>query len=200
MALLGRELVGFPEAIAWASQVEAPFRGGAFVLHNPNPLVGKFPGLDGLKTGYTAQARYCLTATAVRKGCRLISVVMGAPSSRVRSAETSRLLTRAFTQFVQVKLVDSANLPLQERVAVKGGAARDLVVAYGAPLVVSVLKDHAAQVKLENRLPAQLEAPVEAGAVVGTAVAVYDDRVIGEVPIVSLEAVRKGSFWQRLFQ
>lgn len=200
MALLGRELVKHPEATAWASQAEAPFRGGAFTLHNPNPLVGRFPGLDGLKTGYTVPAGFCLTATAVRKGGRLISVVMGSPTSRVRSEETARLLTRAFNQFVQVKLVDSAHLPLQERVVVRNGTARDLVVAYGEPLVVSVLKSRADQVKLENRLPEQVEAPIAAGTVVGTAVAVYENRVLGEIPIVSLEAVGKGSFWQRLFR
>lgn len=200
MALLGRALATHPEALAWASQAEAPFRGGAFILHNPNPLVGKFPGLDGLKTGYTRPAGYCLTATAARKGGRLISVVMGSPSSKVRSEETSRLLTRAFNQFTQVKLVDSANLPLAERVAVKGGRSRDLVVAYGAPLVVSVRKDRAEKLKLENRLPRQIAAPVAAGAVVGTAAAVLDDRVLAEVPIVSLEAIDKGSFFQRLFK
>jgi serine-type D-Ala-D-Ala carboxypeptidase (penicillin-binding protein 5/6) len=60
----------------------APFRNGEFTLYNPNRLVGKYRGLDGLKTGYTRQAGYCVTATAVQKGVRLISVVMGCPTDR----------------------------------------------------------------------------------------------------------------------
>lgn len=198
MALLCRELLKHPESTRWASLPEAPFRGGAFTLHSPNPLIGKFPGLDGMKTGYTEQAGFCLTATAKQKGGRLISVVMGCPKSRTRSDETAKLLTRGFTMYAQVKLVDSAQKPLDERVRVSDGAARDLVVAYAKPLTVNVLKDRAGKVKLENRLPKSVAAPVKVGAEIGKAVAVFDGQVLAEVPIVALEAVDRGSFWQRL--
>jgi len=168
------------------------------MLHNPNPLVGKFPGLDGMKTGYTVPAGYCLTATAQQKGGRLISVVMGASSLKSRSAETTRLLTRGFAQFTTVKLVDSANKPLETPVKVKGGASRDVVVAYGAPLSVLVLKSRADRVVLENDLKQPLRAPLRAGEVVGRAVAKFNGRVLGEVPIVALEGVARGNLFQRL--
>ena len=198
MALLCLALLAHPESTRMASQAEAPFRGGVFTLHNPNPLVGKFPGLDGMKTGYTAKAGYCLTATARQKGGRLVSVVMGAPSIRARSAETSRLLTRGFAQYATVKLVDSANKPLDAPVRVKGGATRDVVVAYGSPLSVLVLKNRVNKVVLETEVKEPLRAPLRAGDVVGRAVAKFDGTVLGEVPIVALESVARGNIFQRL--
>ncbi len=198
MALLCQALLPHPESTAMASHAEYPFRGGAFTLHNPNPLVGKFPGLDGMKTGYTDDAGYCLTATAQQKGGRLISVVMGSPSTKVRSAETSRLLTRGFGMFKPVRLVDSANRPLDRPVKVKGGVARDVVVAYAKPLTVLVLKSRADKVVLENELPDRVRAPLKAGDVVGKAVAKFDGKVLGETPIVALEPVARGNFFQRL--
>ncbi len=198
MALLCRALLRHPESTRWASQQEAPFRGGQFTLHNPNPLVGRFPGLDGMKTGYTRPAGFCLTATAQQKGGRLVAVVMGCANSKIRTAEMTRLLTRGFTMFTTVKLVDSAHKPLDEHVAVRGGKTRDVVVAYAKPLSVLVLKDRADKVKLENRLPQSIPAPVKTGDTIGQAAAVFDGQVLAEVPIVALESVDVGSFIQRL--
>jgi len=199
MALLCKALLAHPESTRWASQAEAPFRGGEFTLHNPNGLVGKFPGLDGMKTGYTVPAGFCLTATAQQRGARLISVVMGAKSGKARSAETARLLTRGFAMYTQVKLIDSANKPLEAHVRVKGGSARDVVVAYAKSLSVLVLKASSGKVVLENQLPEKLTAPLRPGQVVGKAVAKLDGAVLGEVPIIAIEAVDRGSFFQRLF-
>ena len=199
MALVCKALLTHPESTQWASQAEAPFRGGKFTLHNPDGLMGRFPGLDGMKTGYTVPAGFCFTGTAKQKGARLISCVMGAQTNKSRFTETARLLTRGFTMFTSVKLVDSANKPLDKHVPVRRGKTRDLVVAYAAPLTVMVLKDRADKVKLEDQLPAKLVAPIKAGEVVGKAVAKIDGKIVAEVPIVALEAVPEGSFFQRLF-
>ena len=86
MALLGRELCRHPEALRWAVLDRVPFRDGKFLLTNPNPLIGTYRGLDGIKTGFHSRAGYCLTATAHQKGVRLISVVMGASSNTARVA------------------------------------------------------------------------------------------------------------------
>ena len=72
-----RPLARHPEALRWASMRTAPFRDGAFTLYNSNSLIGKYKGLDGLKTGYHYRAGFCLAATAVRDGRRLVAVVMG---------------------------------------------------------------------------------------------------------------------------
>jgi D-alanyl-D-alanine carboxypeptidase (penicillin-binding protein 5/6) len=98
-----------------------------------------------------------------------------------------------------VKLVDSANKPLEAHVRVKGGKARDVVVAYAKPLSVLVLKGHSGSVVLENQLPDRVTAPLKSGQIIGKAVAKLDGKVLGEVPIIAIEAVDRGSFLQRLF-
>ena len=117
MATLGRELVKYPRALEWASTKTAPFRDGKFTLYNPNKLVGTYRGLDGIKTGYTGPAGFCVTASAVQKGKRLISVVMGCSSDRARATETTRLLTYGFNAYRRVEVIPEAGVALPELVA-----------------------------------------------------------------------------------
>ncbi len=200
MSLLARELIKHPAALAWASQPSAPFRGGEFTLHNPNRLLGRYPGLDGLKTGYTVPAGYCLTATAVRDGARLISVVMGCPSARIRASETARLLNRAFDLYTDVTLVAAAGLPVTTAAKVKGGKEGKVPLVFGGPLKVTVPREREMAVALQIELAPALRAPIDAGAAAGRAVAVLDGREIGSVPLVTSTAVAKGTWLDRLFR
>jgi D-alanyl-D-alanine carboxypeptidase (penicillin-binding protein 5/6) len=199
LALIGRELMKHPEAVRWASTSTAPFRGGEFILYNPNKLVGKYRGLDGIKTGFHTQAGYCVTASAVQKGKRLISVVMGAPTDQARATETTRLLSYGFNLFTQVTLIEGEKQPLPEKLKVKGGKGKKVLVGYLGPLTVSVPKDRVQEIILKPDLPENYPAPLEMGEVVGRGVALLDGNILGEVPIVALEEMPKGSWWDRLF-
>jgi D-alanyl-D-alanine carboxypeptidase (penicillin-binding protein 5/6) len=198
MALLGRELIKYPEALNWSSTAKASFRDGQFGLWNPNKLIGTFRGLDGLKTGYHGQAGFCVTATAVQKGKRLISVVMGAPTDKARATETSRLLSYAFNLYTQVTVVEEGRTPLEQRLPVAGGKRGDVAAAYVGPLEISVRKDRVAEVVLRAEPLEGLSAPVEEGQVLGRGVAMLNGRELGSVSIVSLESVPKGSWLDRL--
>jgi D-alanyl-D-alanine carboxypeptidase (penicillin-binding protein 5/6) len=200
MAQLGRTLIQHPEAQRWGSTAEAPFRDGTFTLHSPNAMVGKFRGLEGIKTGYHKEAGYCVTASATRQGKRIIAVVMGASSNKSRAAEASRLLTLAFNLYTDVKLVAREKQPLDELQAIKGGKVRTVGLAFAKPLTVSVRRDQASAVTLERELPKQIKAPVTQGQAIGKAVAKLDGRVLGEVSIVAVAAVPRGNIFQRLFQ
>ena len=105
LARLSRELIEYPRILEWSSRSKDSFRDGRFILRNRNQLVGVYPGLDGLKTGYTRRAGYCLVAMAVRDDLRLISVVMGAPTEKMRFSETVRLLNRVFDRYRKVPIV-----------------------------------------------------------------------------------------------
>jgi len=199
LALLARELIKHPEALEWASMAHAPFRDGKFILTNPNKLVGHYRGLDGLKTGYTGPAGFCVTATAVQKGKRLISVVMGCPTDKARATESTRLLSYGFNAYVQVILVEEGGTALPALKPVKGGKRTEVPLAYASSLKVSVLRDLKDQVTLRYALPEKIEAPQPAGAVVGRAEAVLDGRVLGSVPVVTGEEIVKGSWLDRLF-
>ncbi len=199
MALLGRELSRYPEALEWAVSDRVPFRDGQFILTNPNPLVGKLRGLEGIKTGFHSQAGYCLTAAATQKGVRLISVIMGATTNEARGRETTRLLARGFAEYTRLTLVAAAGDPCPEALSIKGGKSKEAALAYTDPLVVGVRKERSGDIEFRYDLPEKVEAPVPAGEPVGRAVALLDGVTLGSVDLVTAEAVEKGGFWDRLF-
>jgi D-alanyl-D-alanine carboxypeptidase (penicillin-binding protein 5/6) len=198
LAYLAQVLVKHPRAIEWASTKSAPFRGGEFTLYNPNKLVGTFRGLDGLKTGYTGPAGFCVTATAIQKGKRLISVVMGCSTDKARATETTRLLTYGFNMYEQVPVIPAAGEALPDRVAVKGGKKKEVPVAYGKSLTVSVPKNREDDLVIQNEITQPVQAPLTLGLEVGRAVVMLDGVELGSVPIVTLEEIAKGNWLNRL--
>ena len=198
MATLGRELVKHPQALEWASTKTAPFRDGKFTLYNPNKLVGTYRGLDGIKTGYTGPAGFCVTASAVQKGKRLISVVMGCSSDRSRATETTRLLTYGFNAYRQVAVIPEAGVVLPDPVDLKGGKKKQAIVAYGETLTVSVPRNREGDLVVRYRLPESLQAPLVAHQEVGRAVVILDGLELGSAPLVVLQDYPKGNWVDRL--
>jgi D-alanyl-D-alanine carboxypeptidase (penicillin-binding protein 5/6) len=198
MAILGRELVQYPQALKWASTKTAPFRGGKFTLYNPNKLVGNYRGLDGIKTGYTGPAGFCVTASAIQKGKRLISVVMGCSTDKARATETTRLLTYGFNTYKQVPVIAAAGEVLPDLVAVKGGKKKKVSVAYGESLTVSVPKNREGDLVIQNEISQPVQAPLTLGQEVGRAVVLLDGLELGSVPIVTMEEIAKGNWLNRL--
>ncbi len=198
MAVLGLELAKHPVALEWSATAKAPFRDGKFIMYNPNKLIGKYRGLDGIKTGYHGQAGFCVTASAIQRGRRLISVVMGCPTDEARATETTRLLSYGFNLYITVDLITEKGLALEEKVKVKGGKEKEVTVAYGDLLSVSALRHRVESIVLEHRIDQPLQAPLEAGQIVGEAVALLDGKQLGSVSIVTLEAMAKGSWLDRL--
>jgi len=198
LGILGRELIKHPHALEWSATKTAPFRDGKFILYNPNKLVGTFRGLDGLKTGFTGPAGFCVTATAVQKGKRLISVVMGCTTDKARATETTRLLTYGFNAYKQVKIIPEAGVVLPDPVGVKGGKVTETTVKYGESLTVMVPRNREEHLVVENRLPEKLEAPLPAGVEVGLAVVLLDGVELGRVPLILVEELPKGNWWNRL--
>jgi len=198
MAHLGRELVEHPLALVWASTKTAPFRDGKFTLYNPNKLVGNYRGLDGLKTGYTGPAGFCVTATAIQKGKRLISVVMGCTTDKARATETTRLLTYGFNMYEQVPVIPAAGEVLPDPISVKGGKKKQVSVAYGESLTVSVPKNRESDLVIQNEISEPVQAPLTLGLEVGRAVVLLDGLELGSVPIVTMEEIAKGNWLNRL--
>jgi D-alanyl-D-alanine carboxypeptidase (penicillin-binding protein 5/6) len=200
MARLGLELTKHPEALEWAVMDDVPFRNGEFIMVNPNPLVGEYRGLEGIKTGYTAAAGFCLTAAATQKGVRLISVVMGAPTNKARGMETTRLLSRGFADYTRLTLVTGADEACPETVKIVGGKTKTAALVYAEPLIVGIRKGRDGEMVLRSERPEKLEAPAAAGTVVGRALAELDGQVYGEVGLKLAEDVAEGGFWDRLFK
>lgn len=202
VAILARYLVNrFPEVLEWSSTWQKVFRERPrFVLTNTNRLITRYPGADGLKTGYTSTAGYNLVATAQRDGLRLISVVLRTESDQARIEQTERLLDFGFRNFHRVNAaaegepVGEIRVPdgNPERVPVKASAALTVVARRG--------EERLLQRRLEAR--PDLKAPVAAGDVVGDLVVTVDGQELGRVPVVAQQDVAQAglvvNLWRRL--
>ncbi|MEW6753677.1 MAG: D-alanyl-D-alanine carboxypeptidase family protein [Candidatus Latescibacterota bacterium] len=196
LAQMARRLVVHPEVLRWSSTQSKPFRGGTFVLGNTNHLLGVFAGMDGLKTGFTARAKFCLVATASRDGMRLISVVLGAPNSRIRSQETARLLSWGFANFSRVQLA-SAGEPLG-RVVLDDGMEPEVGAVTHDSVVAVVRTDQAAHVSRQLDLPPRVAAPVQAGAGLGKLRVTLGDSLLAEVELIADKTVARMGMWDKL--
>ena len=167
---------------------------------NRNLLLLRDPTVDGLKTGHTKAAGYCLVATAARdfpnlKGRRLVSVLLGATSDSARANESQKLLNWGYTAWEDVKLFDAGQAVASPRVW--KGTASQLKLGSPTPIVVSVPAGTAAQVKTEVARPDPLIAPFKKGQVVATLKITQNGQALGEVPLQALDGVDESGFFGR---
>jgi serine-type D-Ala-D-Ala carboxypeptidase (penicillin-binding protein 5/6) len=181
---IARELIRYPHILEWSSTVETPFRNGAFNLQNTNKLLGRFQGLDGLKTGYTVKAGFCLCATAQRQGMRLISVILGADSNPHRFQETAGLLGAGFNSYSPVT-VCRAGEKLGDEVPIKGAKPKTLQGVGQREVTLVVSRPDDRRLKKEFIPAKALRAPLKAGAPVGMLKISSGDTVLAEVPVVA---------------
>ncbi|MFD2190327.1 D-alanyl-D-alanine carboxypeptidase family protein [Pistricoccus aurantiacus] len=163
---------------------------------NRNLLLWRDNSVDGLKTGHTEAAGYCLVASAKRDDMRLISVVMGTKSTEARAQETQKLLSYGFRFFEPLDVYEQDAVLATPRV---WGGSEDTVrvgVDQAVKLVVPRGKSEAVTTSLD--LPASLDAPIEAGQELGTLEIKLDDKVIETRPLLALEGVEEGGFFKRL--
>ncbi|WP_025028974.1 D-alanyl-D-alanine carboxypeptidase family protein [Caldalkalibacillus mannanilyticus] len=227
-ALLAQALVNeYPEVLKFSSIPEKPaeYFNGVRMINWNWMLVGHpegqarnhaYPGLDGLKTGYTDQAQNCFTGTAEREGMRLISVVMGSKSRDTRFQETRKLLDYGFNNYVYKEFAKAGDLlPETPALPVRKGVKKEIKVALGGPLHTVVHKDEEELYTIDYTLnqelldpSGELLAPISNEAVVGEVVLKYtgekqyDYIQSGTKPdatsLVALEDVESAS-WFRLF-
>ncbi|MCC6814746.1 MAG: D-alanyl-D-alanine carboxypeptidase, partial [Rubrivivax sp.] len=167
---------------------------------NRNTLLFRDPTVDGLKTGHTSAAGYCLVATARRDfpnlpGRRLLSVVLGASSETARANESQKLLNWGYTAYEAVKLFDGGQ-PVASPKVWKGKSA-ELKLGRGEPIVVAVPSGSAGQIKTEIARPEPLIAPFRQGQAVATLKVRQGEQTLAEVPLVALEAVEEAGFLGR---
>lgn len=165
---------------------------------NRNTLLGKDPSVDGLKTGHTDSAGYCLATSALRSGMRLVSVVMGSPSEKARADASAALLSYGYTFFETLRLKAAHDTVLKPRVY--KSAAEFAAVGVPYDVYATVARGQGASLHSSARLSHEpLLAPLSAGQNVGElAVADGSGQVIARVPLVALAAVPQGGLWTRV--
>ena len=173
------------------------FRWNNIRQSNRNGLLGKDPSVDGLKTGHTDSAGYCLATSAMRNGMRLVSVVMGAPSVKAREEASSALLAYGYTFYETIRLKSANETVLKPHIY----KAASEFASVGVPrdVYATVARGQAGTVKTRALLSREpLIAPLTAGENVGElTVADASGAVIERVPLIALSAVPRGGLWTR---
>ncbi len=164
---------------------------------NRNRLLYLDATVDGMKTGHTAAAGYCLVSSALRGPRRLISVVLGASSDTVRAQESLKLLNFGFQFYDTVKLYSADQALSQFRVW--KGKANEVGAGFTSDLMLSLPKDGAAKVQSTVESQQPLVAPLERGQRIGTLKLSLDGKPLGEYPVVALQDVPVAGFFGRLW-
>lgn len=197
IALMSKELMKHEEITQFTGVYQDYLRKETpkpFWLVNTNKLVRFYSGADGLKTGYTSEAKFCLSATAKRDNFRVIAVVMGEPDTKTRNAEVTKLFDFAFSQYT--------NMPIYKT----GDAIGELKISKGETPVVPLTAKHPYSVLLkkgdegsgirhEVQLADNVKAPVTAGQPIGKIVVYKGDQVLTEFALEAPADVRKAGFW-----
>lgn len=198
MAIMARELARYEQVFHYTSKYEDYLRENTdkkFWLVNTNKLIKTYPGADGLKTGFTNEAKYCLTATAKRGGMRVIAVVMGAPSPKERNREIAGLMDEAFANYTTKQLI-AANKTVANAKVNKGDHGQVPVVT-GKPAVLLVKKGENVKGLQKNVVMNRpLQAPIKAGTVVGYYTVTKNKQVISRTPLIVKENIKRASWWQ----
>ena len=197
MAIMSKELLKYEDITKYTGKYEAYLRedtDNKFWLVNTNKLVRFYPGVDGLKTGFTREAMYCLTATAEKDGMRVIAVVFGAPTPKDRNAQVTKMLDYAFSQY--------KTHPMFERNHVMGSAKiskgkdKTLDVVTSEPISLLTKKgENIDDVSQKVTVHKDLKAPIKKGDPVGELVIEKNGEKLIQSPLVAKEDIDKASWW-----
>ncbi len=194
IAKMARALITeFPEYYKWYSQKEFTFNG--IVQHNRNRLLWRDTSVDGIKTGHTEAAGYCLVSSAQRDNMRLIAVVLGSDSDNTRAAASQALLNYGFRFFETHKLYDAGAKLVDARVW--KGAQETVPLGLKSPLYITIPRGQYSQLKASVQMPGQILAPVAADTQLGSVQVKLGDKLLLEPGLTALNGVEEGSLWQR---
>lgn len=193
IARMTRALLSHPVIFEYTGIWMDSLRGGEMGLVNTNKLVRFYPGANGMKTGYTDSAKYCLSATAKCDRLQLIAAVMKAATSDERFADAKRLLDFGFSNF---SVYETAVSPLPE-LYVRAGLQPSVPLSYGSKEIL-IAKGREKQLEMVTELPESIEAPVRAGEVVGKVRYEIAGETVAEVDVVTAQEVHRMGFWDVL--
>jgi D-alanyl-D-alanine carboxypeptidase (penicillin-binding protein 5/6) len=200
IALMSRELLKYEGITKYTGLYQDYLRKDSlkpFWLVNTNKLVRFYHGADGLKTGFTSEAKFCLSATARRDNMRLIAVVMGEPNTKTRNAEVSHLFDYAFAQFTNVPIYKKGD-PIGTLTVEKGKVDKVPLVAKISYSVLLKKGDAGKGIRHELQLNPSVKAPIEVGQPIGKLVVYRGAEVLTDFTVESPIAVSRAGWWTLL--
>ncbi len=196
LAILTQALIKeFPDYYRWFSQKEFTFNN--IVQHNRNQLLSRDETVDGVKTGFTDAAGYCLVASALRNDMRLISVVMGASSPNARANENQNLLNYGFRFFEAHKLYQGKTALTEARIW--KGDTKNIQLGLAEDFYVSIPRRHYNDLKAVLTIDKKITAPIKEGTKLGTVNVTLKDELVGSKDLIALKSVEQGNIIQRIY-
>lgn len=192
ISMMSRELLKHKKILNYTTiwmETLSEGRAKPFTMVNKNKLVKFYRGCDGLKTGSTSEAKFCISATAVRNNMRLIAVVMASPTSAIRNKETSKLLDYGFAKYEVIKLADKNDIVGD--VKVLKGKFTSVKAVPSDDLTILVEKGSKNEVSKDIKLDKEIQAKVKKGDRLGEIVASKGGKEVGKVDIVAQTDVPK---------
>ena len=184
----------YPEYYKWYSQKEYTFND--ITQHNRNRLLWRDDSVDGLKTGHTDSAGWCLVTSAEKEGMRLITVVLGTNSDNARTEASQALLNYGFRFFETHKLYDAGTQLTTSRIW--KGSSETIALGIDKPLYVTIPRGQYNSLDASMNIDQRIMAPVDAGQSLGSVLVKLGEEVVADQPLVSLQSIGEGSFWQRI--
>jgi D-alanyl-D-alanine carboxypeptidase (penicillin-binding protein 5/6) len=184
----------YPEFYNWYSQKEYTFND--ITQYNRNKLLWRDESVDGLKTGFTDSAGYCLVTSASKDGMRLITVVLGTESANTRVDASQALLNYGFRFFETHKLYDAGTRLTTSRIW--KGSTETVPLGLDEALYVTIPRGQYKSLDASMSIDDLIMAPVSEGQALGTVQVKLSDEVVADQPLVSLQSIGEGSFWQRI--
>ncbi|MEK5081560.1 D-alanyl-D-alanine carboxypeptidase DacF [Bacillus sp. FSL H8-0515] len=196
MAIMAKELLKYESITKFTGTYEDYLRENTdkkFWLVNTNRLIKFYPGVDGVKTGYTGEAKYCLTASAKKGNMRAIAVVFGASTPKERNAQVTKMLDFAFSQYETHPLYKRNETVA--KVQVKKGKQKFVELTTSEPISILTKKgEDMKNVKKEIKMNDNVSAPIQKGQELGTLILKKDGEVLAESPVAAKEDMRKAGF------
>ena len=201
IALMSRELVKYPMFFKWSTiwmdyLEHTDKKRDATMLANTNKLLGKYEGVDGLKTGYHSKAGHCFAGTAKRGDFRLISVVLNAQSSNQRFEDTVKLLDYGFGHYDSIKVVEKGMV--QKTIPVEKGHINEVNVIVTEDVSILIEKGREEHISTKIDVPEKLFAPLNKNQAVGTLTVEQNGKAVKQIDLVISEDVMKAGFLELL--
>jgi len=200
IAVMSRELLKHSEVTKYTGLYQDYLRKSSekpFWLVNTNKLVRFYSGADGLKTGFTSEAKYCLSATAKRDGLRVIAVVMGEPTTKHRNNEVSQMFDFAFAQYMNYPIVGEGD-PIGTARIEKGMESELQLVAEKPYNLLLKKGTSTGDIRHELKLNEKLKAPIKEGQSIGKLIVYQGDQVLKEYDVAAPKKIDKASWWKLL--
>nr|WP_276308547.1 D-alanyl-D-alanine carboxypeptidase family protein [Thermoflavimicrobium daqui] len=196
IAVMSRELLKHPEITKFTGVYQDYLRKDSpkpFWLVNTNKLVRFYLGVDGLKTGFTSEARFCLTATAQRDQMRAIAVVLGEPNAKIRNKEVSQMLDYAFNQYTHFTVYKKGDLIAQRQIP--KGDPEWVEFRANQPMGILIRKGEDPKAYHKKIIWQEVSAPIKKGQVLGKVQISKEGRVVTEWELVSVQDIQEATFW-----